>query len=84
MQEVDGYLHKLLEGEVVKSIVVDGANRKWIGTAGGGLFLLSPDGTEQILNLNKSNSLLFSNNIYSMAMNPRITSYNVCYTKLLR
>ncbi len=71
VQEVDGYLHKLLEGEVVKSIVVDGANRKWIGTAGGGLFLLSPDGTEQILNLNKSNSLLFSNNIYSMAMNPR-------------
>ncbi len=69
--EVDGYLNPLLEGEKVTSIVVDGANRKWIGTESGGLFLVSSDGTEQILNLNTTNSPLFSNNITGLALNPR-------------
>jgi hypothetical protein len=68
---VDGYLKNLLEGEVVTSIDVDGANRKWIGTAGGGLFLVSADGTEQIMVWNVDNSKLFSNNIVSVEVNQK-------------
>lgn len=68
---VDGYLNNLLEGELVTAIAVDGANRKWLGTEGGGLFLVSADGTEQLMVLNKSNSKLFSNNIISLEINPK-------------
>ena len=68
---VDGYLKALLEGENVTTIAVDGANRKWIGTEGGGLFLVSPDGTEQIMNWNIGNSKLFSNNIVSVDINQK-------------
>ncbi len=66
---VDGYLKDLLEGEVVTSIAVDGANRKWLGTEGGGLFLVSADGTEEILVWNVDNSKLLSNNIIAIEIN---------------
>lgn len=66
---VEGYLKSLLEGENVTSIAVDGSNRKWLGTEGGGLFLVSPDGTEQIMVWNVENSKLFSNNISSIDIN---------------
>jgi hypothetical protein len=62
-------LKPLLEGELVTSIVVDGANRKWIGTVNGGLFLVSEDGTEEIYNFNTGNSALFSNTIMCLEMN---------------
>ncbi|MGD9991929.1 MAG: two-component regulator propeller domain-containing protein [Salinivirgaceae bacterium] len=65
---VDGYLKDLLEGEVVTSIVVDGANRKWLGTAGGGLFLVSADGTKELLVWNTDNSRLLSNQIMALEM----------------
>jgi hypothetical protein len=68
---VDGYLKALLEGENVTTIAVDGANRKWIGTEGGGLFLVSPDGTEQVMVWNVDNSKLFSNNITSIDINQK-------------
>jgi len=60
-----------LEGEIVTSIAVDGANRKWLGTAGGGLFLVSADGTEQLMVWNVDNSELFSNNIVSVEINQK-------------
>jgi hypothetical protein len=63
----DGINQYLLESEVVTAIAVDGANRKWIGTESGGLFLMSPDGTTQIANYNESNSPLLSN--YIIALN---------------
>lgn len=68
---VDGYLKGLLEGENVTTIAVDGANRKWLGTEGGGLFLVSADGTEQIISWNTDNSKLFSNNIVSIDINQK-------------
>src|SRR5690606_19540784 len=37
---------------------------------GGGVFLLSADGTQQIANFNTSNSPLFSNTITSIAIDP--------------
>jgi hypothetical protein len=67
----DGFYKPLLEGEFITSIAVDGANRKWIGTEGAGLFLVSADGTEQIMAWNTDNSKLFSNNIYSIDINQK-------------
>jgi len=67
---VEGYLKGLLSGEKVTAIAVDGANRKWIGTEGGGLFLVSADGTQQLMILNTDNSPLFSNNIVALDINP--------------
>lgn len=67
---IDGITQYLLDKEIITSIAVDGANRKWIGTNGGGVFLLSADGTKQIQNFNTSNSPLFSNTITSIAIDP--------------
>ena len=53
----------LLETELVTAIAVDGANRKWIGTERAGVFLLSPDGLEEIHHFTTDNSPLLSNNI---------------------
>ena len=66
--EQDGYAQYLLESEYVTSVVIDGANRKWFGTYGGGVFLLSEDGTKQLLNFNTDNSPLPSNNIACMTV----------------
>jgi hypothetical protein len=57
------YADPLLGSQVVTAIEVDGANRKWLGTAGGGVYLVSDDGQEQIRQFNASNSPLLSNNI---------------------
>jgi ligand-binding sensor domain-containing protein len=64
-----GFNQYLLNSEEVTSIVVDGANRKWFGTRSAGLFLVSPDGTEQIANFDFDNSPLLSNTIICMTMN---------------
>jgi hypothetical protein len=50
-------------------MVVDGSNRKWIGTEKGGVFLISADGSQQIQNFNIDNSPLLSNTIFSIAIN---------------
>lgn len=67
----EGFLKPLLEGQKVTSIAVDGANRKWLGTESGGLFLVSPDGTEQLMIFNVDNSPLFSNTIMSLELNDK-------------
>lgn len=59
--EQDGNIQILLEGEVISDIEIDGANRKWIATEGSGAYLISEDGTEQILHLTAENSPLLSN-----------------------
>ncbi len=60
----------LLEGEKIKVIVVDGANRKWLGTESSGVFLMSENGQEVIHHFTVSNSPLLSNNLMSIAINP--------------
>ena len=67
---INGITQYLLDKEIVTALAVDGANRKWVGTNGGGVFLLSADGTQQIANFNTSNSPLFSNTITSIAIDP--------------
>jgi len=67
--EQDGYTQYLFETESIIDIAIDGANRKWIATANAGVFLVSEDGTEEILHFDKDNSPLFSNHIMSIAIN---------------
>ena len=64
------YGQYLLSEERVKCITIDGANRKWVGTEKSGVFLLSEDGTEEILHFTKNNSPLFSDNIVDIVINP--------------
>lgn len=58
----------LLNGIWVTSIVIDKANRKWIGTNDNGLYLISSDNIEEIHHFTSDNSFLLSNNIMSLAM----------------
>lgn len=59
----------LLEDEAINTIVVDGANRKWLGTSSSGVYLVNPNGTEILEHHSIDNSLLPSNLVYDMAMN---------------
>lgn len=54
-----GYLFNRQE---VRSIAVDGANRKWVATAKG-VFLVSDDGEEVIYQFTEENSKLLSNDV---------------------
>jgi hypothetical protein len=67
----DDYLvpYYYLDGEQINAIAVDGGNRKWIGTAGSGIFLVSPDGSKTIYHFDMNNSPLYSNTIQSIAIN---------------
>ena len=69
--EQDGHTQILLETELVTAIAVDGANRKWIGTQNSGVYLMSADGTKQIQHFTVDNSPLLSNEINSIAINPK-------------
>jgi hypothetical protein len=58
----------LLGEQIVTSIEVDGANRKWLGTSGGGAYLVSEDGLEQIRHFNAVNSPMLSDNIIDICV----------------
>ena len=59
----------LLRDETVKSIAVDGANRKWLGTDNG-VYLVNAEGTELIHHFNEINSPLISNTVNDIAIEP--------------
>jgi len=67
----DGQTQILLATEMITSIAIDGANRKWIGTQTSGVFLMSEDGTKEIEHFTTSNSPLFSNHIFDIVMNDK-------------
>ena len=65
----------LLDNEQINCIVVDGANRKWIGTAASGAYLIdivtNEDGgkdVETVAHFTMENSLLPSDNVLSIAI----------------
>lgn len=66
----DGHYQVLLETEAISAIAVDGANRKWIATQNAGVFLMSPDGTQEIHHFDASNSPLPSNHVTSIVIEP--------------
>jgi ligand-binding sensor domain-containing protein len=61
----------LFATELVQTIAIDGANRKWVGTANAGVFLMTEDATVQILHYTIKNSPLLSNNVSIIEINPR-------------
>lgn len=65
----DGTPFYFLDNAKVLSIAIDGGNRKWVGTEGAGVFLISEDGMETIHNFTAENSPLLSNVIESIAIN---------------
>jgi ligand-binding sensor domain-containing protein len=60
---------ELMYEQFITDIVVDGSNRKWIGTADSGVFLFSSDGQETIYQFTKDNSPLPSNVINDIDIN---------------
>jgi len=59
----------LLGTETVTAIAVDGADRKWFGTKGSGVFLMSADGTTELQHFTSENSPLISNFIRTIKIN---------------
>ena len=58
----------ILEKEKITSIAVDGGNRKWIGTAGSGVFLFSEQGDHLLRHFDIKNSPLLSDQVLSVAI----------------
>ena len=63
-----GLADYLLADEQINCIAVDGGNRKWIGTATSGLYLMSADGLETIYHFTTDNSPIPSNQVISLAI----------------
>jgi len=59
-----------LDGIKITAIAVDGGNRKWMGTAGSGVYVVDQSDPAQIRidNYTTNNSLILSNNINSLAI----------------
>lgn len=60
----------LMAYENITAIAVDGANRKWVGTAAGGLYLISPNGLDQLQHFTAANSPLFSDKVLAIGIQP--------------
>ena len=67
--QFDEFAGYLFQNERVRTIAVDGGNRKWIGT-NNGVWLVSPDGDEILERFTKDNSPLPSDNIQKIAIDP--------------
>ena len=65
------YADYLLSGVAITAIAVDPANRKWIGTATNGIYLVSADGLETIHHFTPDNSPLLAEHIFDIAINER-------------
>ncbi len=62
------YADYLLAGVDVSCMAVDQANRKWFGTNGNGVYLISADNIHQVQHFTQANSRLLSNNIEAIAI----------------
>jgi hypothetical protein len=60
----------LLANTDILSMAIDGGNRKWFGTNGNGVYLISADNMTQILHFTTADSPLLSNIVKSIAVNP--------------
>lgn len=61
----------LLTNIDITCMAVDGGNRKWFGTGGNGVYLISADLNTQVHHFLSSNSGLVSDNIESLAIDPK-------------
>ena len=71
------YADYLLANTDILSMAIDGGNRKWFGTNGNGVYLISADNMTQILHFTTADSPLLSNIVKSIAVNP--ASGEVCF-----
>jgi len=62
-----GFNQYLFKGEEIRSIAVDGADRKWIATKNGA-FLISAEGDKVIYRFTETNSSLLSNDVKRIAI----------------
>ena len=65
------YADYLLSGLDITSMAIDGAGRKWFGTNGQGVYLISADNMTQLQHFTTENSKLLSNIVLSIAINPK-------------
>ena len=65
------YADYLLNKVVITAIAIDAGNRKWIGTNGNGVYLISADNLEQLKHFTTDNSKLLSNVVNSIAINDK-------------
>lgn len=63
-----GFANYLFKGEGVRSIAVDGADRKWVATSNGA-WLISRDGDKVLQHFTETSSPLLSNDVRSIAIN---------------
>ena len=63
------YADYLLAGVDITACVIDGANRKWFGTDGSGVYLIASNNITQLQHFTKDNSPLLSDNVLSLAIN---------------
>lgn len=66
MTDEDESLYYFLDNVMITTIKVDAGNRKWIGTNGNGVYVLSENNQEIVHQFNTSNSPLLSDNIYDI------------------
>lgn len=59
----------LLSNVSISCIAVDGGGRKWFGTNGNGVYLISSDNIQQLQHFTKANSHLLSDEVESVAIN---------------
>ena len=59
----------LLSNVPISAIYVDGAGRKWFGTSGNGVYLISADNIQQLQHFTSSNSNLLSDDVESITAN---------------
>ena len=65
-----GFNQYLFKGEEVRSIAVDGADRKWVATKNGA-WLISSEGDKVIYRFTETNSSLLSNDVKRIAIDGR-------------
>ena len=63
------YADYLMTGIDIHSMAIDGAGRKWFGTNGNGVYLISADNMKQIQHFTTENSCLLSDIVRSIAIN---------------
>jgi ligand-binding sensor domain-containing protein len=62
-----GFANYLFKGEEVKSIAVDGADRKWVATSSGA-WMVNSEGDKVLLHFTEENSPLLSNNVLEIVV----------------
>lgn len=61
----------LLSGVNITAMTIDGGNRKWFGTDGNGIYVISSDNMKQLHNFTKTNSLMPSNSVNYISINDK-------------